>query len=63
MRDAQMNGVKQIPSTPVVRTTTAPPSPPAPKEEGREDYPYRYVGARPTVYIDMIGVHTAELLS
>ncbi|CAN0567335.1 unnamed protein product, partial [Ectocarpus sp. 12 AP-2014] len=38
MRDAQMNGIRQIPREPAPKPQ-ATPSPP--KEEGKEDYPYR----------------------
>lgn len=40
MRDAQMNGIRQIPREPAPKPQ-ATPSPP--KEEGKEDYPYRCV--------------------
>lgn len=41
VRDAQMNGVRQIPRVPAVKAKATPPPPP--KEEGKEDYPYRCV--------------------
>lgn len=40
LRDAQMNGIRQIPREPAAKPE-ATPSPP--KEEGKEDYPYKYV--------------------
>lgn len=43
VRDAQMNGVQHIPTRPMIRSHAGNPQPPAPKEEGKEDYPYRCV--------------------
>ena len=39
VRDAQMNGVRQIPHAPIKAEARPTPSPP--KEEGKEEYPYR----------------------
>ena len=39
VRDAQMNGVRQIPRAPT--KAEARPTPTPPKEEGKEEYPYR----------------------
>eukprot|EP00903_Cladosiphon_okamuranus_P009465 g9021.t2 len=40
VRDAQMNGIRQIPRQPVAKPEAAPAKP---KEEGKEDYPYRHI--------------------
>ncbi|CAM9398169.1 unnamed protein product [Pylaiella littoralis] len=40
LRDAQMNGIRQIPREPVAKPA---PTPSPPKEEGKEDYPYRHI--------------------
>eukprot|EP00752_Nemacystus_decipiens_P006633 g5963.t1 len=40
LRDAQMNGIRQIPREPAAKPQAAPAKP---KEEGKEDYPYRHI--------------------
>lgn len=40
LRDAQMNGIRQIPREPAAKPEA---TPPPPKEEGKEEYPYKCV--------------------